>query len=98
MKLDDNEAKTFLAWLNEHWKGDHKCPICQNDTWQINSTVFELRSFESGNLVAGAPIYPVVCVTCDTCGHSLFFNAIRAGLISGTDRKTRVREVNKDAS
>ena len=68
-------------WLDRHWKGDRICPICGNSSWAGNDQVMEVRSFDEGRLPAAAPVIPFLTITCSTCGNSLFFNAILAGLV-----------------
>ena len=34
-----------------------------------------------GGLVVGGPVYPLVVVTCATCGYTVFVNAIKVGIV-----------------
>jgi predicted nucleic-acid-binding Zn-ribbon protein len=77
-KLDPEKAE---AWLNEHWKGVRACPICGNSDWLGNDEAMEVRSFEAGRLAATGPVIPLLTLTCSTCGNTLFFNGILAGLV-----------------
>lgn len=77
-KLDLEKAE---EWLKAHWKGDRACPICGNSSWSGNDRAMEIRSFDSGRLAAAGPVIPLLTLTCATCGHTLFFNAILAGLV-----------------
>jgi predicted nucleic-acid-binding Zn-ribbon protein len=67
-------------WLDTHWKGNRNCPICGNISWSGNDTPVEVRSFEEGRL--GRSVIPFLTITCYTCGNTLFFNAILAGLVA----------------
>lgn len=83
-----------VAWINEHWKGDKLCPICNNDSWGIFNRFAELRPFGGGGLAIGGPILPLVILTCNKCGHTLQFNAIIMGLIEqhpGTEEPERFK-------
>jgi len=79
-KLDTEKAS---AWLEKHWKGDRRCPVCANNTWGVSDDIVEMRPFRGGSLVAGGVIYPLFTVTCETCGFTQLFNAVLAGLIKG---------------
>ena len=68
-------------WLDKHWKGNRTCPICGNSSWSGNDTPMEVRSFDGGRLAANGPVIPFLTIACATCGHTLFFNAILAGLV-----------------
>jgi hypothetical protein len=59
------------------------CAVCKQSHWNISDTIFELREFQSGNLVIGgsSPIYPVVPMTCAGCGNTVFLNAIIMGIL-----------------
>ena len=45
--------------------------------------MFELREFNDGNIIAGgsSSILPVIPVTCNNCGHTVFVNAMSSGLM-----------------
>ena len=79
-KLDSEKA---IAWLDKHWQGKRPCPICTNYSWSIGDEMVEVRAFLGGSLSTGVPVYPLTVVTCDTCGHTLLFNAKVAGLVEG---------------
>ena len=68
-------------WLNTHWKGDWACPICGNTDWTGHDAAMEVRSFDEGRMAATGPVIPLLVITCSTCGNTLFFNAILAGLV-----------------
>lgn len=56
--------------------------MCQVGNWNVNDTVFELREFHGGGMViGGGPIYPVVPVSCNNCGHTVLVNAVMTGLV-----------------
>ena len=79
-----DEQKT-LDWLNKHWVGSKACPVCTNTKWGVSDDIVEIRPFRGGSLTLGGPLYPLIVVTCDTCGHTLFFNAKMLGLVEGQE-------------
>ena len=81
-KLDKEKA---IAWLNELWPGNRLCPICTNNSWSVSDDLVEIRPYKGGTLVVGGSLYPLMIVTCNTCGHTLLFNAVVAGLVQGAE-------------
>jgi len=87
MKLDVNQQKKLLGRLSEVWQQPKSCAVCGHNEWDVSDIIFELREFNSGNLIIGgqSSISPVVQVNCRNCGHTLFFNAIKFGLLEKND-------------
>lgn len=80
----ERRQEAALRWVNEHWRAvDKRCPICTDSNWTIGP-VFEMREFESGNLILGgnSNIYPAFPLSCTTCGYTHWFNAMQAGIIA----------------
>jgi hypothetical protein len=77
-KLDTEKA---IEWLKGHWKDDQGCPICGNTSWGVSDELVEIRPFKGGGMALGGSVYPLFAATCNTCGHTLLFNAVVAGLL-----------------
>ncbi len=77
-KIDSERAK---AWLDEFWKGNRECPVCGNTGWGVVPELMELREYRGGTLSLAGPIVPLFVVACVTCGHTMLFNAVVAGLV-----------------
>ena len=70
--------------LVKHLQGrwTNPCPLCGVPGWTVSDSVFELREFNDGNMIiGGTPIIPVVPITCNNCGNTVFLNAITVKLI-----------------
>ena len=78
VKLDLEKAE---EWLDTHWKGDQLCPICGSNDWWICDEVVEMKAYNEGRLLAGGSVFPHLAVICPTCGNTLLFNAMLAGLV-----------------
>ena len=66
---------------------NHPCS-CSGGNWILSDTIFELREFNSGDLVIGgssSSIFPVIAISCGNCGNTHFFNAILLGLVEKKD-------------
>lgn len=64
---------------------------CTGREWLLNDNVFEVREFMSGNLVVGgaSSVFPVITVTCRSCGHTYFFSAILLGVVKKSDEQSK---------
>lgn len=76
------DVQKVVDWLNSQWQGPKVCPICKSNNWNISEKLLELREFHEGSFVVGGPVYPLIAITCKVCGHTLFFNAIVAGVLT----------------
>lgn len=69
-------SEDFINKLNERWN-TKICPMCGQNNWNISNKILEIREYSDGGLVIGnVPIYPVVSVTCQNCGNTIFVNPI----------------------
>ena len=92
-EFDKAKADRFMAWVNSKAPGPIRCSVCGRDDWSVGDKVFELREFHEGNLALGTPIIPVFPLMCSTCGHTLLFNGLFAGLIEQPDEVEPLGEV-----
>jgi len=75
------DSEKIINHLKTKW-GGRPCQMCGIGSWNVSDSIFELREFNAGNMVLGnGPLIPVVPITCDNCGNTVFINAIKAGLI-----------------
>ena len=81
MQIKESDVEIIKKWIEDHWEGEPLCPVCKNNNWFIGRTITELRPFGKGKLVMGGHIYPVITFSCNICGHTLFFNAIRLDIV-----------------
>lgn len=81
MNLNESHRKLISDRVMSVWNGKRECPICISPTvWSIGSLV-EAKDFNEGNYCPGAAVTPLVQVLCNTCGHTVFFNAIALGVV-----------------
>jgi hypothetical protein len=70
----------MAAFLKEKWNPPVICPICDSDSWTFGDVVdVPVRDPDTGDYPI--PTYSLVPVFCDTCGYSIFFNAVSAGAV-----------------
>ena len=75
------DPEVFRQWLEKHWKGPKLCPTCSTNNWHVGDIARELRTFQQPSDVFGGAVVPLAALTCLTCGHTLLFNALIAGLV-----------------
>lgn len=79
-KMKKPTGQQIIDFLNDKWKSN-TCPYCGKQEWNVTESVFELREFNEGNLNVGGPITPVIPITCQNCGNTVFINALTSGLL-----------------
>lgn len=82
MAFTDEQQAIIEKWMAEKWTNPRICPLCGEDEWNVADTVFSLSGVnEKGEEIWGAPIYPVVIFTCNTCGNVVLVNALKIGIL-----------------
>jgi hypothetical protein len=74
----DNEK--IQNWWNQHWKGPVTCPVCKTTEWTVAPHVVNIQRHAIDATVANTVSYPHILVTCKSCAHSMFFNAVQIGI------------------
>ena len=83
-KLTDEEKLKLKNWVDRQWKGLKECPICRSPQWVIADHLVSPTIFSGGgNLVIGGTAYPLAMIISTPCGHTVFLNAVMAGLVPG---------------
>ena len=79
------QSELAIEWLKQRSaSGTPRCIVCGQDEWSVTEVV-ELRPYTGGGLAVGGPVYPVFQTICTTCGHTLLFNAVIAGVLKADD-------------
>ena len=98
MKLTSEQAQRVIDHITHAAEGKSiVCPICGRNQWSVNNVVTEMREFQNGNLIIGgeSSIMPFVSITCNHCAHTLFVNAILAGVVSPQQQVNNKEEKQK---
>ena len=80
-KLSDAEIRSVEAWFKEKWKITLACPVSGKTQWQIANYLATTPIYTPGSYGLPGRSYAFVQVLCPECGYSMFFNAIRLGLL-----------------
>ena len=69
----------MMERLNKIWH-TKICPVCNTNSWNVEQHLTELRFLSMGGTInPGATVVPLVVVTCQMCGNTLLFNAVKLG-------------------
>src|SRR5437773_604356 len=81
-KLTAEEMQRAQTWLNGAWT-TARCPYSGHTVWEIGDVLVGTTGFQpGGGLLVGGPTYPLLTVMCSGCGHTVFVNAIKAGVVA----------------
>lgn len=78
--IPKEDIQKAIAWIDEHWTGQKTCPICLNTRWGVADTVGDVQMMGL-NKEPTDRTYPLVILTCQTCGYTVLFNATVIGLM-----------------
>ena len=90
MKLTEDQAQRVISYITQtNNNRPIVCSVCGTKQWSVNNLITEMREFQNGNFILGgdSAIMPFVSLTCEHCGHTIFINAIRAGVVSPNNSK-----------
>src|SRR5205807_57918 len=79
-QLTPDQSQRAELWLRTHWSHS-ACPFHGPTRWEVGNVLAQAMAFSGGGLVVGGPVYPLVVVTCATCGYTVFVNAIKVGIV-----------------
>lgn len=84
MKLTEDELKSVIDKINSNALAHVKCPVCGEDQWHLNPYLLETREFLHGDIAIkdGIVLVPYVTMSCTKCSNTLFFNAMRLGIVN----------------
>ncbi len=77
------DIEKALRWIEDNWVGQKACAICGNTGWFMGDAVGEMRQItpKSRWIPTSGSTYPLIVLSCETCGYTLLFNAIVLGLM-----------------
>jgi RNase P subunit RPR2 len=78
--LTPSDNDKIQNWWNQHWKAPVTCPVCKTTEWTVAPHVVNIQRHAIDAAVANTVSYPHIVVTCKSCAHSMFFNAVQIGI------------------
>ena len=65
--------------INQKWVSKN-CPVCGKNNWHIGSNMVTMLNVrEDKSIEIGGSITPVVAVTCNECGNTIYINPLVIG-------------------
>ena len=95
MKISPEKMTEIIGLLNKNWKGQKICPICGNNNWNVSENIAEIREYNKGSFIVSGSVYPTVIITCNICGYTLNFNAIKLGILKTDTQEKIEQDTNK---
>jgi len=83
MKTNPEKLNEYLDKINVT-----SCPLCGNNNWTVSDTIFQSVEFDYRGILINGASYPIVPLTCSTCGNTYFINALVAKLIDPPQKDT----------
>ena len=84
-RLTEEDHEKIRNWWTGRWKAPVVCPVCKTSGWTVATHVVVVHRAAPDHLVQGSPAYPFFLVTCNTCTHTMFFNAVAVGVAAPYD-------------
>ena len=79
--LSAEQIAAFTKWLADKWAKDRAvCTVCGINNWQVAQHLVSPPVVSGRALSLGGPAYPQAMCICRNCGHTLYFNAVVAGI------------------
>jgi len=80
MKLSEKNLEILKKKFDEYKETIKPCPFCDTTKWIGPTLINEVWEYNQGKLVVGGSVFPIFPIVCETCGYTMFFNAIIFGL------------------
>lgn len=88
MKLKDEQLQKILDTLNGYIPNGLTCPVCGQKHWGLSNLLVEVKEYEKEeNLIGNKFVTPLISLTCNNCSNTLFFNAIKMGIVEKSSQK-----------
>lgn len=82
MELNEEEQKKLDIFLKEKLTPPPSCFVCGHDDWLVHNRIYQTKEFLRGALMGEKrKIMPFIMLICGYCGHTMFFNAVKAGVL-----------------
>jgi len=82
--LTQEEKDKVVAWLTKRRPkeaGPIVCAVCGQGRWGVGDHLVAPVIYRKRGLLLGGAAYPLVMLLCENCGHTIFLNGVRMGLV-----------------
>ena len=98
--LTQEDKDKVVDWLKDRGREPIECAVCGHQKWTVGDHLVAPAVFSEGNIFLGGASYPVVMLICNTCGHTLYLNAVMMKLlpsIKELEERKKIAEEKKKA-
>ena len=78
--LTREQLDAALDWLEKVSPGGATCSVCAKNTWEVGKSLVAPMRIQGRTTFIDGELHPLVTVTCKNCGHTIFVNAVMAGV------------------
>lgn len=97
MELTDEQLQKIIDTITGYIPNGLSCPVCGKSHWNLSNLVMEVKEYEKDeNLIGEKRVTPFITLTCKNCSNTLFFNAIRLGIIEKDSNKKDNTDTSKE--
>jgi hypothetical protein len=95
--LTEADNDLIERWWGQHSKHSVICPVCKTTNWKIVGHIVKIQRNAAD---ANGSTYPHIIITCNSCAHSMFFDAVRIGITmpSAGQRTTDAAVADQDGN
>ncbi len=80
-KLAPELQDKVKEWIDGHWTGSRKCPICGTSNWNLNPYLASILTVTPERTLNFGRHYPTIVVLCDNCSFVRLFNSKKMGIL-----------------
>jgi len=81
-RLTKEQKELVKDYLVKNWPSPRTCPISGHTDWTIVDHLISPAVYTQGGMqVVGGSAYPQVMVVCQGCGYTVYFNAVKMGIV-----------------
>jgi len=91
--MTKEQVQELINKINQKSGNNLQCNICHGKSWSVTENIFQMLEYKDGKIVLGGSvsILPLIPITCNDCGNTIFINAIKVGLVSPPN-ETKINE------
>lgn len=83
MQLSPTQVSEVIHFLQKFPATE--CQVCHHDDWKVSEILFALPEYRDPLSPGLGPVqrelFPVIPITCSTCGYVFFLSAIAVGVL-----------------
>lgn len=97
--LRPEQLQQVLDWIKTRWTHPQACPIDGSTSWEVPTQMAAIPVLTPARVFELGRSFPVVPVSCASCGYTVLINAVKIGLVPSIEaiQASSVAEESSDA-